>query len=284
MHWQLKTRASVLATGLLFALSSTARADAHRTEEATSGSAETTTTTTTMTAVPADTPPSATTETVTTTTTTVPAPDEWAVFGGRIERGSHTASATLANGYYETMVSYRYGLRHNLSVGLMLAYGTLPYNTYYGPSAGQVGGALAFNPFITLSVLQTKRFDIGVTAAPGLRWFFRSCYNGGCASEQRTIDLTILAAAMYSVVPNVLLMGLGIDLYPEMQIKQNGTGVSFTFPVLAGGMVEYHVTRNFALSAEGKIGVGAGSQFAYNQNQAFFITRYTLGLTFHGMP
>ena len=282
MHWQLKTRARVLATGLLLALSSTARAESHRTEEGTSGSAETTTTTT-MTAVPAETPTPVTTTTTTTTVVTPAVPGDWSVFGGRVEKGSHTAFLELIDSYYQTMGSYRFGLTNGIGVGIALQYGSL-FNTYGAPSISSTSG-FNINPFVTASVLQRPRWDIGVTAAPGLRWFFRQCANGGyCYAEQRAIDLIVRLTALYAIVPHVLMFGAGLDLYPEMQIKQNGSGVSFTFPMLAGGVVEYHFTPNFALTAEAKLGFAASSSSAYNQTEVFYITRFALGLAFHGVP
>lgn len=290
MHWQSRTATRLLAAGVIATLSATASAATRSSDSSVSSEKTTTTTTTTtgeMVAVPAATPvvsvPVTTTQT---TVVTAPQPvDDWSVFGGRVVKGSHMASAELLGfeGLVNANATYRFGLLDKLGVGVMFAWDA-PFNADVGQTSANYYNAFTVNPFVTVGVFQRPRWDVGVTAAPGLRWSFGGCKQTvpTCFSESKALTLTIRAAALYSIVPRTLKFGGAVDIYSDMTFKNNG--VSVTLPVLFGGVVEYHVSDYFALTAEAKGGFWAGNYYARTQNQIYYITRFAIGLAFHGVP
>ena len=290
MHWQSKTAASLLAAGMIATLSASAGAASNKADSGAAPNTATTTTTTT-TVVPGDTPPIIAAPVVETKTTetvvVVPSGSaDWSVNGGRVVKGSHMGTAELV-GFYDGLVdgqaTYRYGLADRLGLGLMFAWNQ-PFIANVSQASASYYNALILSPFVTLGLLERPRWDIGLTLAPGLRWAFGGCYQGstGCFRESKAVTLTIRAAVLYTVVPRILKFGGAIDVYSDMTIKNNG--VAFSLPLLVGGVFEYQVSENFALTAEAKGGLWAGSYYSISQKQVYYITRFALGLAFHGVP
>ncbi len=206
--------------------------------------------------------------------------DEWSVFTGHGAKGGHMATVSLGIGEeFAPEASYRFFAANNLAIGLRLGWAEPFVTDDEAPTEGVEPFGLRLALTLTTQLMRSGRWSLGFDVSPGIDWEFKDC---STCHEVRVATLYLSLPLLYSVVPGVFSVGASVDVLTGFNFQP--THVTVDFPLLVGGIAEYHVSRNFALTAEAKFG-GWFNTFVSQQNQpVFLISRFSLGLAFYGVP
>jgi len=152
-------------------------------------------------------------------------------------------------------VSYHHTLRRGFSIGgqVGLDYG------YYRPQKGFLERVFFAAP-IRWTVHRDSQWSVGFQAAPGVAL---GLFDG--------LDLGLMAALGGSfayTLENRIIIGGGVELPMLLNIPTSDRrSVSWTVPILAGPLAEFHITPPLALTLDTKMGVlldtAVGARFAF---------------------
>lgn len=140
-------------------------------------------------------------------------------------------------------VSYHHTLRRGFSVGgqVGLDYG------YFRPQKGFLE-RLVFAAPIRWTVHRDSQWSVGVHGAPGVALGLFDGFDFGLMAN--------LGGAFAYTLENRIIVGGGVEIPMLLNIPTSDRrSVSWTVPILAGPLAEFHITPPLALTLDTKIGV-----------------------------